>query len=163
MAPASRLTAIIRPRPATPVVGAWGYVRRSATFDWDIFSDGLLVTGMGMGVVFAVLATLMIAITLVGRADRSAARRAEKRASRAESEDSAGTPESESERSEPTPEVIAAISVALALAQDEQRPEPVEGALEGAIAGPRAAAGGPSPWVLAGRRRALEGSPRSRQ
>ncbi len=125
------------------------WTRRPATVDSEIFIDGLIVTGTGMGIVFAVLAILMAGIVLMRLADRYAFR----------SELSEALPEPETSPvvggAEATPEIAAAIAVAMALAEEKPghaSPSPRPGP-----------ASGVSPWILAGRRRLMERGSRPRR
>ena len=119
-----------------------GSVEGSATFDWESLREGLIVTGAGLGVVFAVLVLLQIMIRGLGAFDRVPVL--------AEAAPLPATPvESPTVAERAAPEVAAAIGVALALAEAEEEARSRGG-------GVATAGGVPAPgWVQAGRGRAM--------
>ena len=109
-----------------------------------------------MGVVVIVLVILLAGTILITRIDFLATRRG------VGSGETAGDGEEQlpgvvSSEGDPPPDVVAAISVALAMAEADA---PARGT---SLAASRGAAAGPSPWVTAARRRAMEGGARVRR
>ena len=137
--------------PAAPVVPR--PFRRPATFDWEILRDGLLITGTGMGVVFVVLTILLVGTGLITRVDLLIARRA---AGMGNEEEAPAGP-AEIAPAGPPPDVVAAISVALAMAEDDAATH------RAAIGASPQTPSGQSQWVAAGRRAAMEGGARVRR
>ena len=124
----------------------------SALFDWESLREGLLVTGAGMGVVFAVLVLLQITIRGLSAFDRAPVP-----AEAASLPAAPAGPPAAAEGATPAeprvagegaaPEVAAAIGVALALAEEEARSR------GGGVSTP---GGVPAPgWVQAGRGRTM--------
>ena len=122
--------------------------RSRVTSNAELFEDGLLVTGIGMGVTVGVLVLLMFTIHALGLFDRLLQRR---QSAVAVAEGPAGAPAADE-----TPkaaaaggEIVAVIAAALALAEDdESRTSP-------------GFAGTPSPtspdaWAAAGRRQLMD-------
>ncbi len=117
---------------------------RHVTSNAELLEDGLLVTGIGMGVVLGVLVLLMFTIQGLGLFDRIVQRR--QTAAAVLDAPSVAKPIPETPASEATPrgEIVAAISAALALAEDESQ---VRHVLNNPPVGTSADA-----WAQAGRR-----------
>lgn len=127
-------------------------------FEWELFRDGLYVMGTGMGIVFLVLLLLMGVILAAGRLDALTARWGSGR--RPEAGPSSQQPEADVPGAGPSisNEVVAAITVALQFALQGSPSSGVSGSSAGRGRGPAPTGASPSPWVLSGRRRALESS-----
>ncbi|MDA1258951.1 MAG: OadG family protein [Chloroflexi bacterium] len=114
-----------------------------------MFEDGLLVTGIGMGVVFGVLVLLMFAIQGLGLFDRAMQIRQTASAIPGAPAMTVTAPASDEQREATNRgEIVAAIAAALALAEEEQtrtRHDPLI----------HSQAGIPDGWAAAGRNRMM--------
>jgi Na+-transporting methylmalonyl-CoA/oxaloacetate decarboxylase gamma subunit len=106
-----------------------------------------------MGVVFVVLAILLVGTSLITRADFFVSRRT----AGTDDEEAPPAGSADTGRAGPPPDVVAAISVALAMAEDDAATQ------RASIGAPPQTPSGQSPWVAAGRRAAMEGGPRLRR
>lgn len=111
--------------------------------------DGLRVTVLGMGTVFAVLAILLVSIQILDRLFRPKA---------VESAEAGEQPEVESQTSPPSPEQddeeqVAAIAVAMALALEVRHRSMVTFPRTGS---PKGSEDDDVPWRLAGRQRLMD-------
>ncbi len=140
----SRLPEFKRVINSDPRIHPWSH----ATSNAELLEDGLLVTGIGMGVVVGVLVLLMFTIQGLGLFDRIVQRWQTSAAVLDAPSVAAAIPETPASEATTRGEIVAAIAAALALAEDESQ---VRHVLNNPPSGTSADA-----WAQAGRRHLMD-------